>query len=117
MRHAPDAPAVIDGAIDLALRRRKPVMPEIACNLASMPVPAPRPRRFGAVMPVYTYTTESAARKTPVRQALSQRVAVCGRLGGTSTMVRIADLGEQCGRSSEALPIPGYFSKEQWFRL
>jgi hypothetical protein len=57
------------------------------------------------------------ARKTPVRQALSQRVAVCGRLGGTSTMVRIADLGEQCGRSSEALPIPGYFSKEQWFRL
>jgi len=48
VRHAADAPAVIDGAIDLALRRRKPVMLEIACNLASMPVPAPRPRRFGA---------------------------------------------------------------------
>ena len=48
MRHAADAPALIDGAIDLALRRRKPVMLEIATNLASMPVPAPRPRRFGA---------------------------------------------------------------------
>jgi pyruvate decarboxylase len=48
VRHAADAPALIDGAIDLALRRRKPVMLEIACNLASMPVPAPRPRRFGA---------------------------------------------------------------------
>ena len=46
VRHAADAPAVIDGAIDLALRRRKPVMLEIACNLASMPVPPPRPRRF-----------------------------------------------------------------------
>lgn len=48
VRHAADAPAVIDAAIDLALRRRKPVMVEIATNLASMPVPAPRPRRFGA---------------------------------------------------------------------
>ena len=48
VRHAADAPALIDGAIDLALRRRKPVMLEIACNLASMPVTAPRPRRFGA---------------------------------------------------------------------
>jgi pyruvate decarboxylase len=48
VRHAADAPALIDGAIDLALRRRKPVMIEIATNVASMPVPAPRPRRFGA---------------------------------------------------------------------
>ena len=48
VRHAADAPALIDGAIDLALRRRKPVMLEIACNLASMPVPPPRPRRFDA---------------------------------------------------------------------
>src|SRR6516165_5625551 len=38
VRHAADAPALIDGAIDLALRRRKPVMLEIASNLASMPV-------------------------------------------------------------------------------
>jgi pyruvate decarboxylase len=48
VRHAADAPAAIDGAIDLALRRRKPVMLEIACNIASLPVPLPRPRRFDA---------------------------------------------------------------------
>jgi pyruvate decarboxylase len=48
VKHAADAPAVIDSAIDLALQRRKPVMLEIATNIASMPVPAPRPRRFGA---------------------------------------------------------------------
>ena len=48
VRHAADAPAVIDGAIDLALRRRKPVMLEIACNLAALPVPPPRPRCFDA---------------------------------------------------------------------
>jgi pyruvate decarboxylase len=48
VRHVADAPAIIDGAIDLALRRRKPVMLEIDTNLAPMPVPAPRPRHFGA---------------------------------------------------------------------
>jgi pyruvate decarboxylase len=49
VRNAADAPALIDGAIDLALRRRKPVMLEIATNVAPMPVPPPRPRRFSAV--------------------------------------------------------------------
>ena len=53
----------------------------------------------------------------PEPLADSRRGAICGRPGGISTMVRIAVLGEQRGRSSEALPIPGYFSKEQWFRL
>jgi pyruvate decarboxylase len=46
--HAADAPGLIDRAIDLALRRRKPVMLEIACNLASLAVPPPRPKRFDA---------------------------------------------------------------------
>jgi len=55
--------------------------------------------------------------RMPEPLADSRRGAICGRPGGISTMVRIADLGEQRGRSSEALPIPGYFSKEQWFRL
>ncbi|MGP0063945.1 MAG: hypothetical protein ACLQGP_10160 [Isosphaeraceae bacterium] len=32
-------------AVDLALRRRKPVMLEIACNLAPLAVPPPRPPR------------------------------------------------------------------------
>ena len=48
VEHAADAPGLIDRAIDLALRRRKPVMLEIACNLAALAVPAPRPKRFDA---------------------------------------------------------------------
>jgi TPP-dependent 2-oxoacid decarboxylase len=48
VEHAADAPGLIDRAIDLALRRRKPVMLEIACNLAPLAVPPPRPKRFDA---------------------------------------------------------------------
>lgn len=46
VRLADDAPAVIDGAIATALRRRKPVYIEIDCNLAAMDVPSPSPRAF-----------------------------------------------------------------------
>jgi pyruvate decarboxylase len=48
IERAADAPARIDHAIDLAILRRKPVMLEIACDVANLPVPAPRPRRFDA---------------------------------------------------------------------
>ncbi|WP_435020029.1 alpha-keto acid decarboxylase family protein [Tundrisphaera sp. TA3] len=41
-----DAPAQIDRAIETALRRRKPVLLEIACNVAGLPVPAPQARSF-----------------------------------------------------------------------
>ena len=48
VEHAADAPGLIDRAIDLAVRRRKPVMLEIACNVAPLAVPPPRPKRFDA---------------------------------------------------------------------
>ena len=51
VRHLDEAPAVIDRAIATALRRRKPVYLEIACNLASLSVPAPAPRGFSAGQP------------------------------------------------------------------
>src|SRR5260370_41867306 len=38
VKHAADTPALIDGAIAPGLRPAKPVMLEIACNPASMPV-------------------------------------------------------------------------------
>ncbi|MGC1723237.1 MAG: thiamine pyrophosphate-binding protein, partial [Isosphaeraceae bacterium] len=44
VRHLDEAPAVIDRAIATALRCRKPVYLEIACNLASLSVPAPAAR-------------------------------------------------------------------------
>lgn len=46
IRRLEDAPATIDRAIKAALRHRKPIYLEIACNLAGMSVPAPAPRTF-----------------------------------------------------------------------
>ena len=46
IRHAEDAPRLIDQTIAAALRRRKPVYLEIACNIAAMEVPAPKPYQF-----------------------------------------------------------------------
>jgi TPP-dependent 2-oxoacid decarboxylase len=41
IRHAEDAPRMIDEALTFCLRRKKPVYLEIACNLAAASVPAP----------------------------------------------------------------------------
>lgn len=43
IRHAEDAPQMIDEAVTLCLRDKKPVYLEIACNLAAAAVPAPAP--------------------------------------------------------------------------
>jgi pyruvate decarboxylase len=46
IRHAEDAPRLIDQTIATALRRRKPVYLEIACNIAALEVPVPKPYQF-----------------------------------------------------------------------
>jgi len=46
IRHAEDAPRLIDQTIAACLRRRKPVYLEIACNIAALEVPAPQPYQF-----------------------------------------------------------------------
>lgn len=43
IRHAEDAPRIIDAAITTCLARKKPVYLEIACNLAGVVIPAPAP--------------------------------------------------------------------------
>ena len=48
IRHPAQAPAQIDRAISTALRERKPVYIEVACNVASAPTPAARPLAIGA---------------------------------------------------------------------
>jgi pyruvate decarboxylase len=51
VRRLDEAPALIDQAIDTALRCRKPVYLEIPCNLASLSVPAPTSRGFSSGRP------------------------------------------------------------------
>lgn len=43
IRHAEDAPRMIDAAVTTCLARRKPVYLEIACNLAGAEIPEPPP--------------------------------------------------------------------------
>jgi TPP-dependent 2-oxoacid decarboxylase len=43
IRHPEEAPRLIDQTIAAALNRRKPVYLEIACNIAALEIPAPRP--------------------------------------------------------------------------
>ncbi len=51
IHHPKEAPEQIDYAIDAALRRRKPVYLEIACNIADAPVSRPNPHRFDTDLP------------------------------------------------------------------
>jgi pyruvate decarboxylase len=46
IRHVEEAPRLIDQTIATCLRERKPVYIEIACNIAGLEVPAPKPYQF-----------------------------------------------------------------------
>lgn len=46
IQHTEDAPRLIDQTIATCLRRRKPVYLEIACNIAALEIPAPKPYQF-----------------------------------------------------------------------
>jgi pyruvate decarboxylase len=46
VRHAEDAPRLIDQTIATCLRSRKPVYLEISCNIAALEIPAPQPYQF-----------------------------------------------------------------------
>jgi len=46
VQHVEDAPAMIDEALRTAVQKRKPVYIELACNLVTLPCPAPGPAEF-----------------------------------------------------------------------
>lgn len=50
IQHPTEAAAQIDTAIEKALRHRKPVYLEVACNIASAAVSAPNPRDFSKII-------------------------------------------------------------------
>lgn len=51
IQHADEAPRQIDQALEAAVRRRKPVYLEVACNIAGSPTSAPNERSFHHRMP------------------------------------------------------------------
>ena len=61
IQHPTEAPSQIDRALETALRTRKPVYLEVACNIAAAPVSAPNPREFASLSLSDQRSLESAA--------------------------------------------------------
>lgn len=51
IQHPSEASSQIDRALETALRSRKPVYLEVACNIASAPISAPHPHQFASRPP------------------------------------------------------------------
>ena len=71
IRHLDDATTMIDEALTLCLRDRKPVYLEVACNLAGARVPAPGPMSF----PPARTPSDPASLKAAVDAALAHLTA------------------------------------------
>jgi len=67
VRHAQDAPRLIDQTIAACLRRRKPVYLEIACNIAGLEIPAPKP---------YQFWTKPASNPEALKEAVDHAAAM-----------------------------------------
>lgn len=64
IEHLSDAPEQIDRAIHTAIRRKKPVYLEVACNLAGLNVPAAPNQGLAAPVPVDGLALEAAVEHT-----------------------------------------------------
>jgi pyruvate decarboxylase len=67
VRHAEDAPRLIDQTIAACLRSRKPVYLEIACNIAALEIPAPQP---------YQFWTKPVSNPETLKEAVDQAAAM-----------------------------------------
>ncbi len=81
IRHAGEAAAQIDHAIDIALRRHKPVYLEIPCNLAGAATSAPHLRTFGADKPADEAAVETAVAHTADALAAAVKPALVAGVG------------------------------------
>ncbi len=96
IERADDAPGLIDRAIDLAFQRQKPVMLEIACNVAPLAVPAPRPKRFDMAPAVdLVALADAVAQATEMLDQAARPVLVAGsklrRPGAAEAFRALAD--------------------------
>ena len=114
IRHAREAPAQIDAAIDTALRLRKPVYVEIPCNLAGATTSAPGPRTLGSAPPADAASLVAAVdHAADVLNAAVKPVLVAGvglRNGGAEAA--FAKLADACGYAVAAMPNAKSFVSE-----
>jgi pyruvate decarboxylase len=67
IRHLEDAPRLIDQTIATCLRQRKPVYLEIACNIAALEIPAPKP---------YQFWTKPTSNSQTLKEAVDRAAAI-----------------------------------------
>ena len=115
IHHPKEAPHQIDAAIGAALRRRKPVYLEIACNIANAPVSTPHPRAFQSLPP-----SDPAALAAAVGDAAAQLNAaqkptlVAGvKLRAAGAEAAFAALVEASGYAVASMPNAKGFMDEQ----
>lgn len=96
LRHATEAPAQIDHAIETALRMRRPVYLEVPANLAAAMTSAPHPRSFDAAAPADQGMIDAAvAHAAEVFAAAVKPALVAGdklrAAGAGDALIQLAD--------------------------
>ncbi|MDZ4742534.1 MAG: thiamine pyrophosphate-binding protein [Verrucomicrobiota bacterium] len=107
IRHLDDATRMIDEAITLCLRDKKPVYLEIPCNIANAKVPAPGP----LVFPPSAVTTDPASLQAAVDAAVShlentvKPVLIAGvKLASQEAMTSFAKLADALACAVAVMP-------------
>jgi len=115
IRHAAEAPAQIDRAINTALRTSKPVYIEIPANLAGRPTSAPHPRSFNlAQTPDPVAFEDAAAHAAEFLNAAAKPVLVAGvGLRANQAEDAFAELADASGYAVAVKPnAKSFFSEE-----
>jgi pyruvate decarboxylase len=114
--HADNAPAMIDHAISMALRERKPVYIEIACNLAGALCPEPAPyETIWAPEGSNPYAMEAAVERASAMLADAQRPMLLAgaHLRPFGAMDAFRELAEAMGCAVAVMPdAKGFFPED-----
>ncbi|MEM7169096.1 MAG: thiamine pyrophosphate-binding protein [Pseudomonadota bacterium] len=115
IHHPKEAPYQIDYAIGAALRRRKPVYLEIACNIANAAVSAPNPRSFRTELPSDPDALSAAIEDAEAQlNGAAKPVLVAGvKLRNKTARSAFADLAAQSGYAFASMPNAKGFVDEQ----
>lgn len=115
IQHPTEAPSQIDHAIETALRRRKPVYLEVACNIAGAAVSAPHPRTFDGRAHSDPRSLSSAVEHAAeLLNAANKPVLVAGvKLRAGQAEAAFRELADASGYAVASMPNAKSFFDEQ----
>ena len=115
IQHPKEAPYQIDQTISAALRHRKPVYLEIACNIANAPVSQPHPSSLRSVLPSDPKALDAAvAHATELVDGADKPVLVAGvKLRSSGAESAFMDLADALGCGVASMPNAKSFFDEQ----